>query len=249
MRTAYVIWKKYMIKMSMMELVGMLIQPVLWILLFSGGMQGMLGAQMGAGKYLTFMLPGIMALTIIGGAITGGSTWLTERTAGLVREYWVAPVSRSGILLGNTMSTITKSLLQTAILVIVGILAGAAFDTSVPGILGSLTLIIIFCMGFGGIALSMACSTDNTGVYHSMIMLLNLPLLFLSNALYSFDAMPGWMRVASKINPTSYLVDGIRQMSMGVKGDFPLWICFAVVSVFCAIFVLLSVNRFQQSQK
>ena len=248
MRTAWVIWKKYIRKTGAEETVGMLIQPILWVLIFSKGMAGMLSGGAGNGEYLSFMLPGIMALTALGGAIGGGFTWLSERTAGLVREYWVAPVSRIGILLGNSGASVTKALLQTVAIVIVGLLAGAVFDTSLLGALGSVALVAAFGLGFGGMALAMASSTDSEGGYHAMMMLLNLPLLFLSNALYALESLPKWMQVAAKVNPTSYLVDGIRQLLMGTPGDFPLWLCFTVVAGFGALFLLLSVGAFRRSQ-
>jgi ABC-2 type transport system permease protein len=74
-----------------------------------------------------------------------------------------------------------------------------------------------------------------------MIMLLNLPLLFLSNALYSLSSLPTWMRIGAYINPTSYVIDGVRQMVLKngaamAGGDvLPLWLCFAVVVAFAAL--------------
>lgn len=249
MNTTWIIWKKYMRKMGAEEIVGMLIQPVLWVLIFSKGMASMIGDGMDGRLYLSFMLPGIMALTALGGAIGGGYTWLNERLTGLVREYWVAPVSRFGILMGNNAANATKSLLQTSVIVIVGLLAGAAFSTSVWGVLGTVALVAGFGLGFGGIALSVASSTDNSGAYHSMLMLLNLPLLFLSNALYALETLPRWMQAAAKINPTSYLVDGVRQMMMSAPADFPLWLCFTVVVGFGLLSMFLSVGVFKKSQR
>ncbi len=248
MRAAWILWKKYMMKMNGEEVIGMLIQPILWVLLFSKGMSGMMGTVK-SGEYLSFMLPGIMALTILGGAIGGGFTWLSERNAGLVREYWVAPISRIGILAGNSFSNITKSFIQTIVIVIIGILAGAVFQVSLWGIIGSVLLILGFGLGFSGIALALASSTTNEGGYHALIMLLNLPLLFLSNALYSFQYLPGWMKIAARLNPVSYIVDGIRQLLMNQKGDFPLWLCFTVVTGFGLIFMFISVVVFNKSQK
>ena len=249
MKAMWILWKKYMRKMGAEEIIGMLIQPILWVLIFSKGMASMIGGGMDGRVYLSFMLPGIMALTALGGAIGGGYTWLNERATGLVREYWVAPVPRFGILMGNNAANVTKALLQTLAIVLVGLLAGAAFSTSVWGVLGTIVLVAGFGLGFGGIALSVASSTDNTGAYHSLLMLLNLPLLFLSNALYALDSLPKWMQAAAKINPTSYLVDGVRQMMMNATGDFPLWLCFTVVAGFGILFVFLSVGAFKKSQQ
>ncbi|NQT59024.1 MAG: ABC transporter permease [Bacteroidetes bacterium] len=236
-------------KMSGEELFGMLIQPVLWVLIFSKGMAGMMGPNVNSGEYLSFMLPGIMALTALGGAIGGGFTWLSERSSGLVREYWVAPVPRWGILLGNILANITKSLLQTVAIVIIGLLAGAVFSTSIAGVLGSVLLLVGFSLGFGAIALAIASKTTNEGAYHALIMLLNLPLLFLSNALYSLDTLPLWMQISARFNPASYLVDGVRQLMMNSPGDFPLWMNFVVVFTFGVLFLIISVKTFKKSQQ
>ena len=249
MKTAYVLWKKYMRKMSGEELFGMLIQPVLWVLIFSKGMTGMMSPNGNSGEYLSFMLPGIMALTALGGAIGGGFTWLSECSSGLVREYWVAPVPRWGILLGNILANITKSLLQTIAIVFIGLLAGAVFLTSVVEVLGAVLLLVGFSLGFGAIALTIASKTTNEGAYHALIMLLNLPLLFLSNALYSLDILPLWMQILARFNPASYLVDGIRQLMMNSRGDFPLYLNFLVVFAFGFTFLFLSVHVFKKSQQ
>ena len=249
MKTAFILWKKYMRKMSGEELFGMLIQPILWVLIFSKGMAGMMGAGVNTGEYLSFMLPGIMALTALGGAIGGGFTWLSERSSGLVREYWVAPVPRWGILLGNITANITKSLIQTIAIVLIGLLAGAVFSTTILEVIGAILLLIGFSLGFGAIALAIASKTTDQGAYHALIMLLNLPLLFLSNSLYKLDSLPTWMQYAAKVNPTSYLVDGIRQMMMASPGDFPLWLNFIVVFSFGLIFLAISVSVFKKSQQ
>jgi ABC-2 type transport system permease protein len=111
-----------------MEMFGLLIQPVLWVVLFGVGMKSMLGAGMPGGtgdNYVTFMLPGIVALSALGGAIGGGSVWLTERLRGIVKEYLAAPIPRFSILMGNATSTCTKSLFQAIIILVVGVLIGA----------------------------------------------------------------------------------------------------------------------------
>ena len=94
------------------EIVGMLIQPILWVVLFGVGMRGLLGAVTpGSGEgYMTFVLPGIVALTAVGAAIGGGATWLYERLNGIMKEYLVAPIPRLSILLGHAYSITTKVL-------------------------------------------------------------------------------------------------------------------------------------------
>ena len=259
MAATLTLWNKHMRKFlaNPMEMFGLAIQPVLWVVLFGVGMKSMMTPVMpGAGdSYVSFMLPGIVALSALGGAVGGGAVWLTERLRGIVKEYLVAPIPRLGILMGNALSTMTKSLFQAVVILVVGVLMGAKLGPNPLGWLGGLVLVAGFGLGFSGIALGVASLTDNPGAYHSMIMVLNLPLLFLSNALYPLSALPLWMRIGAWINPTSYVIDGVRQMllrdgaAMAGGQVLPLWLCFLVVAAFAALGMWMAYSAFRKSIK
>ena len=257
MAATYVLWNKHMRKFlaNPEEMFGLLIHPVLWVVLFGVGMKSMLGVGMpgGGDNYVTFMLPGIVALSALGGAVGGGSVWLTERLRGIVKEYLAAPIPRISILMGNAMSTVTKSLFQAIIIMVVGVLIGAHLGPNPLGWIGGLVLIALFGLGFSGLALSMASHTDNPGAYHAMIMVFNLPMLFLSNALYPLDTMPTWMKIGSLLNPTTYTIDGLRQMmfrnpvALAGGGPLPLWLCWLVVTAFAALGMGMAYLAFKKS--
>ena len=259
MSAAITIWHKHMVKFvtNLEEMIGLTIQPVLWVVLYGLGMKGMMAGEMpGRGDhYVTYVLPGIVALSALGGAIGGGSVWLTERLRGTVKEYMVAPIPRLGILMGNALSTLTKSMFQAIIILIVGVVMGARLNATPLGWLGGLTLVAGFGLGFSGLALAMASQTNNPGAYHAMIMVFNLPMLFLSNALYPLDTMPTWMKIGSLINPTTYTIDGLRQMAFRngaatVSGErLPLWLCWVVVLAFAAVGMWMAHSAFRRSIK
>jgi ABC-2 type transport system permease protein len=259
MSAAITLWSKQMRKSlrNQMEMTGMLIQPVLWVVLFGVGMGSLLGPAVPGGKdfYLTFMLPGIVALTASGGAIGGGSTWLNERLQGIVKEYLAAPIPRLSILLGNALSIVSKGLIQALVIVIVGLIVGANLSLNPLGWLGTLLLVGGYTLGFAGMAIAFASSTDNTGAYHSMIMLFNLPLLFLSNSLYPLETMPTWMRIAALVNPTTYVVTGSRIMlienpsAVVDASTISLWLCFLVIAVFALLGMWWGYSAFRRSIK
>ena len=247
------IWNRHMRKFLMNgeELFGTMIQPILWVALFGLGMKGVVGLSgaSDSGNYVGFMLPGIVALSAMGGAIGGGMTWLDERVRGILKEYLVAPVPRASILLGNAGSTVSKAIVQAIVIFLVGTLIGASPSGGLLDWLIAAGLMIAYALGFTGVALSVASQTDDLMAYHAMIMLLNLPVLFLSNALYPLSSLPAWMRIGAMANPTSYLVSGLRQLVLPQSGhtaDFPLWICVVVVLVFALAGLALaahSINR------
>ena len=146
MTAALTLWRKHMAKLSAKqeEAFGTLFQPILWIVLFGTGMKSIMGSTTPGGEdlYITFMVPGIIALTAMSGAIEGGLTLLFERIQGIIKEYLVAPIPRMSILAGNVLSTVTKSLLQSLIILVIGVLMGAQFvGLDIVGWLGGLILI------------------------------------------------------------------------------------------------------------
>jgi len=259
MKSTILLWQKQMKKAIVHpeEIVGMLIQPILWVILFGVGMRSMMSTSPGNSNedYMTFVIPGIIALTAVGAAITGGSTWLNERLNGIVKEYLAAPIPRISILMGNATSSVSKVLIQVLVILIVGLFMGARLSDNPIGWLGGFLLIAGFGIGFSGFALSVASSTDSSDGYHMMIFLLQLPLLFLSNSLYPLESLPTWMRIGAYLNPTTYVVTGFRQItldsvpSMGPMANIPLWLCFTVTLGFAVLGMFLALKAFKKSIK
>jgi ABC-2 type transport system permease protein len=254
---ALTLWGKNMRKMRVHpeEVFGMLITPVLWVGMFGLGMGSLLdaGSAGGVDGYMTFILPGIMALTVLGAAVGAGSVWLFERLQGTVKEYLAAPIPRVSILLGNGGYVVTQALIQSAVILLVGVLLGASLSGGALDWLAAVSLLMLFGFGFAGIALAAASSIDDMGGYHMMIMLLQLPMLFLSNALYPLEALPRWMAIGAQLNPVTYLVAGLRQTTLQVASGptaaepLSLWLCFAVVGAFAAFGIALAVRAFRKS--
>ena len=259
MNATILLWQKQMKKALVHpeEIVGMLIQPILWVILFGVGMRSLMGTTTpGSGNdYMTFVVPGIVALTAVSAAITGGSTWLSERLLGIVKEYLAAPIPRLSILMGNATGIVTKVLVQSVLILLVGLLMGASLSDNPLGWLGGFLLIAGYGIGFSGLALAVASSTDSSGGYHMMIFMLQLPLLFLSNSLYPLETLPTWMRIGAYANPTTYVVTGLRKITlgatptMGAVANIPLWLCFAVAAGFAVFGMYIALKAFEKAIK
>ena len=256
MSAVMTLWGKHMQKLRIHpeEAFGMVIQSVLWVVLFGIGMKSLLGVTAGGGDaYMTFMVPGIVALTAMSAAVGGGLVWLTERIMGIVKEYLAAPIPRISILGGNALSIITKTLFQSIIILVIGVFIGATGNLDPMGWLGGIVLLTVYGLGFAGIALAFASKTNDPGSYHMVIFLFTLPLLFLSNALYPLESLPKWMEICARLNPTTYAVDGMRQTFMDSSiassgGDYiALWICFVVLAAFAVICMSLAYFVFKRS--
>ena len=245
MNATFLLWQKQMKKALVHpeEIVGMLIQPILWVILFGVGMRSLMGTTTpdSGNDYMTFVVPGIVALTAVSAAIAGGSTWLNERLIGIVKEYLAAPIPRLSILMGNATSIVTKVLIQSIMILIVGLLMGAKLSDHPLGLIGGLLLIAGYGIGFSGFALAVASSTDSSEGYHMMIFLLQLPLLFLSNSLYPLQTLPVWMKDRSLCQPNYLCCHWFAPNHFGGSpdngsiADIPLWLCFVVSGAFAVL--------------
>jgi ABC-2 type transport system permease protein len=247
-RGGWVIFSKHLYKFrtDSMELGGTLGWPLLWVATFGLGMERVVNMDvLGAPSYLAFITPGIIALTALSGAVNSGMTLLEEKIKGIIKEYFVAPIPRMSILIASTGSGLVKSLLQSAIILILALVLGARLTGGIIGMIAALLYLFLYTFAFVGFSNGIAILSRSTGAYHMLLFVLNLPLLFLSNALYPLDTMPGWMRVFAYLNPTTYVVDGLRQSLFGV-GDLPTWLNFAMLIAFAALCSWFGLRTFRR---
>jgi ABC-2 type transport system permease protein len=247
-RGAYVIYTKHMHKFvrNGTELGGTLAAPLLLAAIFGAGMEGIVAPEtVGGVDYLTFITPGILAFTALSGAVNAGMTVLEEKIRGYLKEYLVAPIPRLSILLASTLSGFVKTLAQSILILVIAVLFGAQMQVSAAGIAGAVLVLGLYLLAFVGFANGMALRSKSIGGYHTILFLLNLPLLFLSNALYPLATMPLWMQVIAYLNPTTYVVDGLRQMLFG-GGSLPFWLDVAVLGAWALFLTWFGVRSFRR---
>jgi len=248
-RGAWVIFSKHMRKFSSnsMEIGGTLGWPLLWVVTFGVGMERVVDGQMlgGAGSYLAFIAPGIIALTALSGAVNAGMVLLEEKIKGVLKEYFVAPIPRMSILLASAGSGLVKTVIQSTIILLLALLFGARITGGVLGVLGAIVFLLLYVLAFVGFSNGMAARSQSVGGYHMLLFVLNLPLLFLSSALYPLETMPGWMRTLALLNPTTWAIDGIRTTLFGVN-ELPVWLSLVVLTAFAALCLWFGVRSFRR---
>jgi ABC-2 type transport system permease protein len=248
-RGSRVIFAKHMRKFSTnsMELGGTLGWPILWVVTFGVGMENVVNPEMlgGVSNYLAFITPGIIALTALSGAVNSGMVLLEEKVKGVLKEYFVAPIPRLSILAASTGSGFVKTLIQVAIILVLSMLFGAKVTGGFWGLVAGSVFLLLYVVGFVGFSNGMAIRSKSVSGYHTLLFVLNLPLLFLSSALYPLSEMPTWMRTVAYFNPTTYAVDGMRGSLYGVW-ELPAWLSILVLTAFAVLCTLFGLRSFRK---
>jgi ABC-2 type transport system permease protein len=211
-------------------LVSSLLQPALWLAFFGiamsssfdvlvAGIPAIPGVpQVG---YLTFMAAGIIAMTTLFTSLFGGIVILFDKNWGLMREILASPMNRNHIIFGIGLSGVTKSFIQAIVIMVFGILIGAAFFAGfsaiqvIIGILGILAFVGMFALGFLFLSAAIAISMESPEGLQGVTTLLTMPIFFASNALYPIDSFPEVLKIIAVFNPMTMLVTGIRYFTIG----------------------------------
>ena len=125
MSTIYILWLRQLKKYfrSKARIVGSLGQPLLFLVALGFGF-GPIYQRAGGGNYISFLAPGIMAMSIIFTAVFSGIEVIWDRQFGFLKETLVAPVSRLNIMIGRTLGGATVAFFQGVIVFILSFAVG-----------------------------------------------------------------------------------------------------------------------------
>jgi ABC-2 type transport system permease protein len=160
-------------------------------------------------------------MTTLFTSLFGGIVILFDKNWGLMREILASPMNRNHIIFGIGLSGVTKSFIQAIIIMVFGILIGTAFFAgftalqTVIGILGILSFVAMFALGFLFLSAGIAISMESPEGLQGVITLLTMPIFFASNALYPIDTFPEILKILSVYNPMTLLITGIRYFAIG----------------------------------
>ncbi|HUA20240.1 MAG TPA: ABC transporter permease [Bryobacteraceae bacterium] len=195
-----------------MELFTRMLQPVLWLVVFAPVFSRARVIPTGGMRYLDFMAPGILAQSVLFGAIFYGVSLIWERDAGILHKFLVSPASRTALVAGRALASSVRSIFQAALIYFVALLLSVALRLE-PWRIGAVLLAVMLGSAvFSTFSLIAACVVKSRERFMGIGQVLTMPLFFASNAIYPLSLMPAWLRALALVNPLSYQVDLLRAL-------------------------------------
>ena len=238
----YILWLRQIKRhfRSKSRLVGSLGQPLLFLIALGFGL-GPMFQQAGAGNYLDFIAPGIIAMGILFTSIFNGFELIWDKQFGFMKETFVAPVPRYQILLGKTLGGATVATIQGILILILTLIVGFIIpDLSVlPLALIFMFLIAIF---YTLVGITIASLLEDLQGFQLIMNFLVMPTFFLSGAIFPLENLNGILKLLVSVNPLSYGIDGMRSVLINQPSIFGL--SFDLILLFSLSIVILGVGTY-----
>ncbi len=160
-------------------------------------------------SYSDYVLPGILAMTIMQGGIYGLAYWMVDlKSRGVIKRFLVTPIKEWQLILAVVASRTVTIFVQMVVLTLIGVIffnaqfVGNFFSIIILTLLGAAIFLLL-----GLLISSFANSYEAAAPITSAI---GLPLTFLGNIFFPIDGLPKALKVIAEILPITYLADGFR---------------------------------------
>jgi len=243
------LWKRYWAWEIVWLVYGLVNTLAITFIAKQAGQSHLIGASAVA-RLVIFLLVGTLTWSYLSAVLDDMSLVIMwERWEGTIEHTFMTPVSRVVHLVGMSVFGVVHATVRT--LLILGC-ALPFFDLTFPHAswiaaaaviaVGSLSLV-----GLGILTGILPMLYPERG--EQMSFMVQALVLLVSGVYYGIDVLPGWLQAAARLSPATYMLRGIRSAvidGVGVGGQATN---LAILGVFGAIMVPLSLTAFSAAER
>ena len=200
-------------------LVFAVIQPIMFVLLFSQVYGGAINVQ--GTDYTQFLMAGIFAQTVVFGSTFSGSAMAQDLKDGIIDRFRSLPMSSSAVLVGRTNGDLVLNTISMLIMMATGFLVGWRVNSSMGEFFAGLGLLLLFSYAFSWVMALLGMSVRSPEVINNASFIILFPITFISNAFVPIETLPGPLKTFAEYNPVSALVQAAREL-FGNEGSAPV---------------------------
>jgi ABC-2 type transport system permease protein len=200
------------------------VMPIAFMLMFVYVFGGAIDT--GTGSYVTYLLPGILLITIASSIAYTAFRLFMDMTSGIVERFRSMPIARSAVLWAHVLTSLVATLISVVVVVLVALVMGFRSSAGVLAwfaVAGILLLFTLALTWFAVIAGLSAKTVDGASAF-------SYPLIFLpfvSSAFVLTATMPGPVRAFAENQPVTPIVNAIRDLYSQHAVSSDLWVALA----------------------
>ena len=204
-------------------------------------------AQIREYKRIDFYLPGMIGFSLIGSAVFGVAfLFFALRETLVLKRMYASPVSKTNIVLGESIGRVLFQLLIVIVLILFGKYAYGF--TLIDGFVTFLellvlsTLALIVFMGFGFFISSVAKNQNVIPIYANLFM---FPQYFLSGTFFPKSALPKSINWLIDALPLTSLNDALRKVAFEGSHLGDCWKQMGILAIWGVVIYLLTIKVFR----
>jgi ABC transporter DrrB family efflux protein len=226
-------------------LLSFTVQPIMFVLLFAYVFGGAITTP--GYSYIDFLMPGIIVQTMSFGGFITALGLSEDLKKGLIDRFRSLPMSRAAVLAGRTLADVVTNSISISVMLVVGVIAGFAFDAPLLHILVGIVLLLLFGYAFSWVFAFVGLTSSSPEAAQSLGFIVIFPLTFISSAFVPVESMPGALQAFAEVNPFTIVVDAMRSLFLGAPAGNNVWGAFAWSLGIAAVFATLSVQRYKRA--
>ena len=201
------------------------VTPIALMLLFVF----VLGGAISTGSdqpYVSYMLPGILLITIASGVAYTAYRLFLDLQGGILERFQSMPIARSSVLWAHVLTSVAANLVSVLVVTGVALLLGFRTGASPLAWLAVIGILVLFTLALTWIAVVAGLSAKTVdGASAFSYPLIFLP--FISSAFVPTDSMPGPVAWFAEHQPVTAIVDSLRALfaQQAVGGE--IWVALA----------------------
>lgn len=224
------------------------IQPIIFLTLFNFVFGGALGHEGAAlhGKYINYLLPGIMVQVTLFGGLQTGIGLARDINSGLIDRFRSLPMSRAAVLAGRTLADMLRNVVVISIMLAVGYLYGFRFSNGLPNALLMVVILLLFGFAFSWVAayLGLTMKDEETAQLAGFVFV--FPLVFASAAFVPVGSMANWLQHFANNQPITFAANSARELALGLPSHGAIWKILLWTVGILMVFVPLSIMSYRR---
>jgi ABC-2 type transport system permease protein len=210
---------------SLDTIITVSITPIALMLMFVYVFGGAI-APGGPGRYVTYLLPGILLITIAMGISYAAYRLFLDLKSGIFERFQTLPIARSSVLWAHVLTSVVSNFISLVIIVLVALLMGFRSSAGPLAWLAVIGILVLFTLAVTWLAIIAGLSaktTDGAGAFSYPIVFLP----FVSSAFVATRTMPGPVRAFADNQPVTSIVNTIRDLFARQPVSSSIWTALA----------------------
>jgi ABC-2 type transport system permease protein len=194
--------------------------PIVFLLLFVYVFGGQLGTGLGGhgasdrSAYLTYLVPGILLVTVAAAALGTAISVASDMTGGIIDRFRTMAIARSAVLTGHVIGSLLQTLAVLALVVGVSLAIGFRSDASALEWLAAAGVLALFAFALIWLSAALGLAAKSVETASNTPMFLTL-LPFLSSAFVATATMPAGLRQFAEYQPFTPVTQTVRGLLTG----------------------------------